>query len=130
MTKNNERFGKPYKLCSKTVISNVFAAGKVEKKYPFLIRYHYAALNTDEAFQVMISVPKRKFKKAVDRNRIKRLIKEAVRKRKYIFEENLIAKNQQMAIVIIYTGNQEESYHSILNKIEALFLRLDQRESA
>ena len=120
----DERFGKKYKLCSKTVMTAIFEKGKEEKSYPFLLRYLSADLKTDAKFQVVISVPKRKFKKAVDRNRIKRLIREAVRKNKYILEEALSAEDQQLALFLIYTASEEETYQRILNKIEVLFLRL------
>ena len=120
----DERFGKKYKLCSKTVMTSIFEVGKQEKTYPFLLRYLAVDLKTDTKFQIVISVPKRKFKRAVDRNRIKRLIREAVRKKKYILEEGLSTENQQLALFLIYTASEEETYQRILNKIEVLFLRL------
>ncbi|HLV41241.1 MAG TPA: ribonuclease P protein component [Brumimicrobium sp.] len=125
----DERFGKKYKLCSKTVMTSIFENGKQEKSYPFLLRYLSVDLKTDAKFQIVISVPKRKFKKAVDRNRIKRLIREAVRKNKYILEEGLSNENQQLALFLIYTASEEETYQRILNKIEVLFLRLVQSKT-
>ncbi|PWH85579.1 ribonuclease P protein component [Brumimicrobium oceani] len=120
----NESFGKEYKLCSKKVMATVFEEGKTEKVYPFLLRYLAVDLRTNTRFQIVISVPKRKFKKAVDRNRIKRLIREAVRKKKYIIEEAITEEESQLALFLIYTSSQEESYQKIIDKIEALFLRL------
>ncbi|WP_417264758.1 ribonuclease P protein component [Brumimicrobium sp.] len=124
----DERFGKKYKLCSKTVMASIFEKGKQEKAYPFLLRYLKADLKTDAKFQVVISVPKRKFKKAVDRNRIKRLIREAVRKKKYILEDAIESEDQQLALFLIYTASEEETYQRILNKIEVLFLRLVEKK--
>lgn len=120
----DESFGKEYKLCSKKVMDSIFEEGKTEKVYPFLLRYLAVDLKTERRFQIVIAVPKRKFKRAVDRNRIKRLIREAVRKKKYIIEEAMPAEEQQLALFLIYTSSQEETYQKIIDKIEALFLRL------
>lgn len=120
----DESFGKEYKLCSKKVMATIFEEGKTEKVYPFLLRYLAVDLKTNTRFQIVISVPKRKFKRAVDRNRIKRLIREAVRKKKYIIEQSMTEEEQQLALFLIYTSSQEETYQKIIDKIEALFLRL------
>ncbi len=125
----DESFGKEYKLCSKKVMDTIFEEGKTEKVYPFLLRYLAVDLKTEKRFQIVISVPKRKFKRAVDRNRIKRLIREAVRKKKYILEEAMTPEEQQLALFLIYTSNEEETYQKILDKIEALFLRLVERRA-
>ncbi|RYM33926.1 ribonuclease P protein component [Brumimicrobium glaciale] len=120
----DESFGKEYKLCSKKVMTSIFEDGKQEKVYPFLLRYLAVDLKTNTRFQIVIAVPKRKFKRAVDRNRIKRLIREAVRKKKHIIEQSMTAEEPQLALFLIYTSNEEETYQRIINKIEALFLRL------
>lgn len=120
----DQSFGKEYKLCSKKVMDTIFEEGKTEKVYPFLLRYLNVDLKTEKRFQIVIAVPKRKFKRAVDRNRIKRLIREAVRKKKYIIEQAMTDEEQQLALFLIYTSSQEETYQKIIDKIEALFLRL------
>lgn len=120
----DESFGKEYKLCSKKVMASIFEDGKQEKVFPFLLRHLTVDLKTTKRFQIVIAVPKRKFKRAVDRNRIKRLIREAVRKKKHIIESSMTAEEQQLALFLIYTSNEEETYQRIIDKIEALFLRL------
>ena len=120
----DERFGKDYKLCSKKIMAAIFEKGKFEKTYPFILRYLATDLPTSKCFQVVISVPKRKFKRAVDRNRIKRVIREAVRKNKYILEQAYDEGETQMALFIIYSSNKEEPYQKVFNKIESLFQRL------
>lgn len=120
----DERFGKKYKLCSKKVIASIFEEGKQEKVHPFVLRYIHSDLKTNTRFQIVISVPKRNFKRAVDRNRIKRVIREAVRKKKYILENAISEETQQLALFLIYTAQQEEPHQKISDKIESLFLRL------
>lgn len=124
----DERFGKNYKLCNKKIISSIFEEGKQLKVYPFFLRYKPATINSDASFQIVISVPKRNFKKAVDRNRIKRLIREAVRKNKHLLENALLNEKQKLALFLIYTAHKEESYQFISNKIEMLFQRLVENE--
>lgn len=120
----NERFGKKYKLCSKKIIDEIFANGATVKAFPFLLRYIETDLPEKVNFQIVISVPKRNFKKAVDRNRLKRLIREAVRKKKHLLEVPFSAQEKSLALFLIYTSREEETYQNISNKIEKLFLRL------
>lgn len=120
----NEKFGKEYKLCSKKLIAEIFEKGKHVKAYPYFLHYLPAELNSATSFQVVISAPKRNFKKAVDRNRIKRLTREAVRKNKHLLESAFSERNQKFALFLIYTGKEEESFQTIMHKIETLFMRL------
>ncbi len=120
----DERFGKKYKLCSKIVIASIFEDGKQIKNYPFALRYIQAKLNTSSSFQIAISVPKRSFKKATDRNRVKRIVREAVRKNKHIIEKVISNEEQQLALFLIYTAQKEEPYQMLSDKIESIFLRL------
>lgn len=120
----DESLGKAYKLCSKKVIEELFENGLKIKQYPFVLQYKYINLPTKKNFQIVCSVPKRIHKKAVTRNRIKRLMREVVRKKKYIIEENFPQNEKQLALFLIYTDKKEESYSLLLNKIELLFERL------
>jgi ribonuclease P protein component len=116
--------GKAYKLCSKKVIEELFEDGLKIKQYPFVIQYKYVDLPSQKNFQIVCSVPKRIHKKAVTRNRIKRLMREVVRKKKYIIEESFPQNQKQLALFLIYTSKKEESYSYLLDKIELLFERL------
>ncbi|MEX1190360.1 MAG: ribonuclease P protein component [Brumimicrobium sp.] len=120
----DERLGKAYKLCSKKVIDDLFKNGHQIKQYPFILQFDYALLPTKKKFQIVTSVPKRIHKKAVQRNRIKRLMREVIRKKKHLIEENFSSDEKQLALFLIYTGKKEESYSLLLNKIEVLFERL------
>lgn len=120
----DERLGKAYKLCSKKVIEELFEDGLKIKQYPFVIQYKYIDLPSQKNFQIVCSVPKRLHKKAVTRNRVKRLMREVVRKKKYIIEESFPQNQKQLALFLIYTSKKEESYSFLLDKIELLFERL------
>lgn len=87
--------------------------------YPLIARYSVMSLSTDEKFQVAVTVPKKNFKRAVDRNRIKRVLREAIRCHKSIIEGEL--QNRQLAIFIIYSSKEELPLATIKAKMEKLF---------
>lgn len=130
----NETFGKEYKLCSQKRIKDVFVNGNKLFQFPFGLHYkltEFRSMPDDTqkkaAFQITISVPKRNFKKAHDRNRIKRLIREAVRKNKLILEEPFIKQNKSVALFLIYKHNKELDFASINQKTETIFNLLKQK---
>lgn len=102
------------KLKSRKLISEVFEKGRVEKAYPlrahFLIHSHEAL----PALQVGVSVSKRYFKKAVDRNRVKRLMREAYRLHQHTLD---IPEGKKIAIMLIYSSPDISSQAYILKKI-------------
>lgn len=122
----NETFGKEYKLCSQKIIKELFESGTKTHSFPFSIQYSLRELPSDAPFQITISVPKRSFKRAHERNRIKRLIRECIRKNKLILEGPLINKKQQLALFLIYKHNLELDYATLLKKTEKIFLSLNE----
>lgn len=95
------RFGKNYKLCSKTLITLVYQKGRLIKKKHVLIRYLVSDNLSQKNIQFMISAPKKKFRMAVDRNYVKRVLREVIRKNKHIIELN---ENKSLYIVVNYSG--------------------------
>lgn len=124
----NQNFGKEYKLCSKKIIEQLFENGSRLNSFPFSVTYGFVPLTTPSVpFQVVISVPKRIFKRAHDRNRIKRLVRECLRKNKCILEDFLTSesnKNGQMALFLVYRFNEEMEYESLMKKMSKLLLTL------
>lgn len=120
----NERLGKSYKLKSKKIIESLYNDGETVKQFPFLVKFCKQELPSKEVFQVVFSVSKRKFKKAPDRNRIKRLMRETVRKNKHGLEKYLKTNNEQLALFLIYTNTEIMTYEEMNRKIVLLFERL------
>ena len=71
-----------------------------------------------------ISVPKRIFKRANKRNRIKRLTRETYRINKVALKEALIATNQTLEMMLIYTAQEEIEYATLELKMQKLLQKL------
>jgi len=104
-------------LSLKKVISEAFEQRNSVSVFPLRIIINPTKLPTNKPAQVLFTVPKRNFKLAVDRNLIRRRIKEAYRKNKHALYQYLEENNLQLAIVIIYIGKKEISYSEIEEKI-------------
>lgn len=117
-------FGKEYKLCSKKKIDAVFESGKSIKQFPVVVKFLETEVPTEKPFQVVFAVPKRSFKKAVDRNRIKRLLREATRFEKHNFESYLEQKKIQMALFVIFTAKEEMELIQLQTKIKKAFVKI------
>ena len=120
------QFGKDYKLCSKTVITRVYKEGSLIKRKDVLLRYLVLDSEPQIKLQFITSAPKKKFRMAVDRNHIKRVLREIIRKNKYIIELN---QNKSIYIVVNYSGNLpiiheelklqiRDGFNLLLNKIQ------------
>jgi ribonuclease P protein component len=120
----NEQFGKEYKLCSQKIIDTIFIEKKSVKAYPFVLSYLELPLPNSSPFQITVSVPKRIFKKAHDRNRIKRLMRECIRKNKLNLEPFLIDNKKQVALFMIYTAREELTIELLQKKTKQLFKQL------
>ena len=104
--KGKNTFGKEEKLKSKKIIDQLFKEGKSVSTNGFTLVYLVKPLTTFYPAQASFSVPKRNFKHAIDRNRIKRLMREAYRLNKISFYENLAERKEQMAIMFVYKGKK------------------------
>ena len=117
-----QTFGKDEKLCSPTEIADLFSKGKQLFKHPVKLLWLTTGPSNDNKARVIITVSKRNFKNAVQRNRIKRLLRECYRKNKCIFES--LATDQQLLIGLIFIGKQIPGINVLEPIIIALFQRL------
>ena len=112
-----QTLGKQERLKSKTLIGNLYKEGKAVKKYPLRLVYLQAEHFSQYPAQVGVSVPKRNFKKAVHRNRLKRILRETYRKQKQLVYNNI---DKPYVFMISYIGKEELSYHDIEIKMKQL----------
>jgi ribonuclease P protein component len=113
----NFSFGKEYKLCSHNQIDILFKEGKKVKEYPLTVIYTYTEIEIPKSFQLLISVPKRLFKKAHDRNYIKRCIREVVRKNKQELETKLETNNKKLIFAIVFTSKEQLTFSLLEQKL-------------
>jgi ribonuclease P protein component len=104
--KGKNTFGRDEKLKSKKIIDQLFKEGKSVSANGFTLVYLVQPLSTIYPAQAAFSAPKKNFKSSPDRNRIKRLMREAYRLNKISLYEKLLAQKQQMAIMFIYKGKE------------------------
>ena len=120
----DQKYGKAYKLCSRKAIDTLFEKKSAVKQYPFVLNFAPMELPTDKSFQVVISAPKRIFRRAHDRNRVKRLSREVLRRKKGILENFLAGEQRQIALFLVYTSKEELKYSQLEQKMEQLLNKL------
>ena len=121
VSKNTFRKGE--RLCSKKEIEELFSNGSSFYLYPFRVKY-YLAKREYELPKVLFSVPKKKFKRAVDRNLIKRRLREAYRLNKSVLTTSFEDAGIQVNIAFIYTDNEKISFDILENKLILTLERL------
>lgn len=114
----NFTYPKNERLKSKTIIGLLFSDGKSVSKYPLRLVYRQAEENSEEGTKVGVSVSKKYFKKAVDRNYFKRVLRETYRLNKHLLLDNL---DQPYSIMLFYQTKDRLSYEEINTKMIQLF---------
>jgi len=105
------------RLKSTKSISQIFVSGSSLNKYPLLIKYHLLDSKSDDDqvdIRVAFTVSKRNFKRAVDRNLIKRRMREMHRHLINPIRELVQNKGKTLEMVWVYSGKELKDYSSIL----------------
>jgi ribonuclease P protein component len=124
--KEKERYtlGKNERLKSRKDIEQLFAAGRSFSVFPFKVIYLNSTPAQAPRLQAAFSVSKRHFKKATQRNRIKRLMREAYRLQATEIKELAIANKLQLQVFIIYTGNEIPVFELVKEKMAHIIHRI------
>ena len=123
-TKHKNTFTKDERLSKKKIIDDLFSSGHTTKVPPFTILWKKVELSCSYPAQIAISVPKKRIRKVVVRNKLKRRIREAYRKNKHLLYQELKLHNTQCAIFIIFNANELMEYNEIEQKIILTLNRL------
>ncbi len=120
--------GKEDKLKSRKVIEQLFNEGKTFTLFPFRVIYLTKSDTNNENYagqlQAGFSVGTKHFKKAVDRNRIKRLMREAYRLQKTPVLDCLKNCNKRIWVFFIYVGKEIPDYNKVVEKMDISLKRL------
>lgn len=122
----NFTYPKNEKLKSKTTIGLLFSDGKSVTKYPLRLVYYSGSMDNSESqnfetgqnIKMGVSVSKKHFKKAVDRNYFKRVLRETYRLNKHLLLDNL---EKPHAFMLFYQSKERLSYKEINTKTIQLF---------
>ena len=123
----NQTFPTIEKLKSKKLLDELFTSGKKLNEYPIKLVYKQLNFEDEVIVKTGVSVPKRNFKKAVDRNRIKRLLREGYRLNKYIIHGGL---NEKYVCMFLYLGKEMPDFDTINSKIVRLLNKLVEKENS
>ncbi len=130
---------KEERLCSKTHIDQLFMGGKSRSLSAFPLRAVYLVANDEQAcnkgkegdavpVKILISVPKKHFKRAVKRNRVKRQIREAYRKNKYTLIDKVNEEDgRQVRLALIWLDNELHTSAEVEASVCNLLLRIGER---
>ena len=122
----NFTFNKKEKLKSKKLIDQLFTEGQSVSAYPLRLVYLRTTFADNIVAKTGVSVSKRNFKTAVDRNRIKRLLREAYRLNKSDFINNLKTPH---AFMVLYIGKDKPTLVQVETKMKALFEKFSSKIS-
>lgn len=114
----NFTYPKKERLKSKTIIGLLFSEGKSVSKYPLRLVYRQAEADSEEKIKIGVSVSKKYFKRAVDRNYFKRVLRETYRLNKNLLLDNL---EQPYSLMFFYQTKGKLSYEEINTKTIQLF---------
>ncbi len=122
----DKTFKKSEKLKSKKLIEQLFLEGRSVSAFPLRLVYLQTSFKNDINIKIGVSVSKRNFKTAVDRNRIKRLLREVYRLDKCLYFNNITT---QYALMILYIGTEKPNFKSIEAKMKPLFEKFNKAVS-
>ncbi|WP_373521168.1 ribonuclease P protein component [Aquiflexum sp.] len=119
----NKRLTKNERLHSQKLIKELFDKGSSFFLYPFKVMVLQSNFEDLETNQVLFSVSKKKIKKAVHRNLIKRRMKEAFRLNKQLLTP---ISNQKRIIGLIYVSSEIATFQIIQNKLRRILATINE----
>jgi ribonuclease P protein component len=123
-------FSKSEHLCGEKRITRLFTVGEAFIVYPLRVVFLIESKTDTESLSVLVSVPKKRFKRAVKRNILKRRIREAYRLNKQSITDKINGKDIQIHIAFNYVSNDVLDYATIEKKMKLSLQKImDKMES-
>jgi len=118
-------FKKEERLAGRKIMADLFAKGKSISHPPFRLTWMESTWEETSPVKIGFGVPARVFRLAVDRNRIKRQMREVYRNNKEPVIALVKARNKQCAIMILFTGKEKLSFEEIGKKLKLTLLEFE-----
>lgn len=119
------KYGKEERLCDKRIIDRLFSHGdKLQSCFPLRVVCLLTTRDYLSGPAIFISIPKRKLKFAVDRNRMKRIIRELYRTMSPPLRQALSDNNKGMAVGFVFIDNKVWSFSELQPKIKLITYKL------
>jgi len=127
--KKKYSFPKSERLCSKKAIEELLELNSTLFVHPLKCYFQFSPIqNGDNSNQILFTIPKRNFKKAVDRNKIKRRLKEAFRLNKFeLLNDSTLQKSRKVRILIVYIGKEIESFSLLQSSLVGLLEKISSK---
>lgn len=121
-------FKKSERLNSKIVIDKLFAGGNSSMAvFPLRVVFMKVEKNEKAPVSVLISVPKKRFHHAVDRNRMKRLVRESYRTSKHTLWKALEDKDYSLVIAFVCITDQMPSFYNVNKSVNKALVRIAEK---
>jgi len=120
-------FAKAEHLCGEKRITKLFTRGDAFIAYPLRVVYLIEPRNDMASASIMVSVPKKRFKRAVKRNRLKRLMRESYRLNKQELIEALDDKQLQIHVAFNYVSDDVLDFEAVEKKMKIALERLKEK---
>jgi ribonuclease P protein component len=119
---------KAERLKSRKRIEQLFREGKHFFQHPFKVYFNISppdgSVHREAPLQAGVGVSSRNFKKAVDRNRVKRVVRECYRLQKNTLHEQLLQSGYNLDLFLIYTGRELPDFLVLKEKLQLILSRL------
>ena len=102
----------------------VFIKGKITQIQQGITGRKFTFQEGEAPVSILISVPKKRFKRAVKRNLVKRRVREAYRKNKQLLTDALVAKNKRLVLAFIWLDNEIHPSAEIEGKVKRLLFHI------
>ncbi|MEY3209370.1 MAG: hypothetical protein RL064_1401 [Bacteroidota bacterium] len=123
-------YQKKDKLKSRKQTQNLFSNGKAIGVFPIKLIYTIEAIDTNGLLQAGVGAPTRTFRKAVQRNRVKRLLREAYRLEKPSFLTQFSLEHKRINLFFLYGNAEVLPQAEIQNKVRSALALLAQKLNA
>ena len=124
---SGHHFPKRERLVSQKLIDTLFSGSHSVAAFPLRAVYiNKERAREEEPVQLLISVPKKRFHHAVDRNRVKRQVREAYRQHKAILSE-AIPDNEQVLLALVWLSDRHSTSAEVQSRVVSLLRRIAEK---